>query len=242
MIDPRDMTDDDVPARRWSLSRIRGRATHFWGEPLETLTGGADVALFAIVVGVLSLAFCRFPHSIATTGLDDSWAQVLSYAAANGWQAGEDYLFSYGPWGWVVLPAYQAETFGARIILELILKLAVAIWVAREAFSLGGAVKPMLFLLLAGALLRDEGTLLMGIYLVGRRLAERPDLPVWRGACGLAFLAFVSHTKHVDFLFALGVLGVVTLDAWWRLGNRKRAAGLAAAYGLLWLVFWVAAG
>ena len=74
----------------------------------------------AAVAGLLfALSTFQLPQVVAGDELDFSWQQTLNYAFKHDWVAGRDYLFTFGPLGFVQNPTYDPELFSARVVWEL---------------------------------------------------------------------------------------------------------------------------
>ena len=84
-------------------------------------------------------AYCPFQSAMAirpipVLGLDSSWQQVITYAAASGWQWGRDIALTYGPLG------FTWNAFYLEPLLEQVLfvkKLFVAALVVGVVGMLG---------------------------------------------------------------------------------------------------------
>ena len=79
------------------------------------------------------IALLYFPHDVAAAQTDPSWAQSLGYFVKNRFQAGQDYVFTYGPLGYFATPMYDADLFWFKVAWELILKLLLVVLVLRPA-------------------------------------------------------------------------------------------------------------
>ncbi len=79
------------------------------------------------LVGLIGLSLLSFGGPPANISLDGSWTQALSYAINHGFQAGVDYIFTYGPLGYFSAnSAYDADLFYVFITWNIIVSLLLA--------------------------------------------------------------------------------------------------------------------
>ncbi|HEX5271161.1 MAG TPA: hypothetical protein VFW33_11760, partial [Gemmataceae bacterium] len=148
------------------------------------------------------------PSYVATRNLDESWAQAMAHFYQTGAQAGEDYVFPYGPLGYFVTGAYDPALFWQRYAWEVVVKLAAVVLVLRALAAvpswpvrlLGAAV------LFVFAPFHQDGVyqvaiLACGVLMAGAARQGRGWLVV-----ETAFLAALALTKFNAFLTAAYVV------------------------------------
>jgi hypothetical protein len=186
---------------------------------------------------VLWLGLLDFAGWVADQGLDPSWMRCLGYFLEHRFQAGVDYVFTYGPLGYFVCPAYYPGLFWWKYAWELAVKAALAAALLAPAAWLPGRVSRVAYvaLLLVGLPGTVDTVYLFGVVVVGLLplLAERR-----RGAAllvGGALLVALALTKFTFLLLAVAVW-LVWAVALWRDRPRRMAAclGFPLSLGALW--------
>lgn len=191
------------------------------------------VPLICRVLGVLSLWLALLDFNGANTSgslLDDSWAEGLGYLLKNHFQAGADYLFTYGPLGYFTTWAYDPDLYWYKFAWELGVKFAYALTLmallghfpSRLAKFLGWAG----FLLAAELIFTIPDTSYLFFLAALAVLLVRSGIDFRQPAtmAALALIALVALTKFTCFLYALAALSALT----W--------LGLATRQG--WKAFW----
>src|SRR5262249_44933826 len=79
-------------------------------------------AVFFLAGTVIWVLLLYFPTSIAVSEVDPSWGQSLGHFLKHHFQAGQQYVFTYGPLGYFSTPMYDADLFWLKVAWELILK------------------------------------------------------------------------------------------------------------------------
>lgn len=227
---------------RWLPGYVRWYLLGLWGEKGRTVTGGVWPALFILLCVVFWFAWMSPPTTVAARELDTSWQQVLTHAASRGWQVGEDYLFTYGPWAWITMPTYQREVFDARIIGDALLKLCAAVFFLRFGLMLPGRAQRLLFLVLGLCLLKDDTLLMVLGLVICLGLCRQPLLPPWRAAIGLGTLCLISQIKFTFFVYAAAAVITAAISLRIGTGSWRRGGWLVGGFGVLWLLWWILAG
>jgi hypothetical protein len=75
---------------------------------------------------VAFLHLLRFPTEIHGAGLDPSWQQCLGYFLTHRFQAGVDYVWTYGPLGYFATQSYNADLFWWKYAWEVLVNLVLA--------------------------------------------------------------------------------------------------------------------
>jgi hypothetical protein len=208
----------------------------------EWLRSHKTVWLRALLFLLLWLTLLDFPRQINVRAIDPSWIRCLGHFLAKRYQCGVDYVWTFGPLGYLVNHLYDVDHFWWKYAWELSIKFVFA-WLlmrwgsllrrrsTRTAFfilaplSLSGAVDALyLFcLVLLGLLpLRDENWRTPG------RLTVTAVL-----------LAVLSLTKFTFLMISTAVWAIVVLAP--GLGWRCRAV-MASGYPLGWAVVWLLLG
>jgi hypothetical protein len=193
--------------------------------------------------GVLWISLLDFPTLVAADDLDPSWARALGYCLTQRWQAGSDYLFTYGPLGYFTTPVYDPDLYWWRYLWEVGIKLLLAGLFLRLLLGLprwwlrAGFYVLILFLFPRR---NDLPHIFLIVSLVAVvLLTENPGRCLLAGCAGvLAILALTKFTFCLLGGFALGCL----LVALGRQGRWQAVLGTAALYGLSVVALWVVLG
>jgi hypothetical protein len=204
-----------------------------------------------LAAGLLMLVFVTFPPAPPPTELeayeaDPSLSAILNYAHEHGLQFGTEFVYTYGPLGYLIFPYFYPQSQVLRMAVDVGLCFAVAVGVCLVAWRLGKAWR---WLLLAGFawtaanlelradLVLNTGLLCWGLLCFvgsGRRLAL--SLAVFAGLAVFAALAKIS------FLFlAGGSVVAVALDLALR-DRRRLGAGLVLGCGAAFSAGWLLCG
>ncbi len=184
-------------------------------------------------------ALMEFPSHVAGPQLDSSWAQSLAHFCKHRFQAGQNYIFTYGPLGYFITPNYDADLFWFKIAWEIVLKLALSIGVLRATrHTLPFLPRLILCLLVALALSHNpDGSYVFFLFVLAVGIT-RATAPSWKwlviGMVLLATIALVKFTLLVEALVLVAlvsgrllchkprslallapVLFVASLIAWW---------------------------
>ena len=197
----------------------------------------------AAAVAAVLLTFLTWHVSslVAQAGLDPSWRVALHLAQLRGVPYGPDFVWTYGPLGFLAFPlAVSGGTLAAAVAFVLVTQAALAYVLVRRAGLLFGGL-----LGLAGAyvalmlpILQADFVSLLVAALALWALAE-PGAPVAR-ALPLAGGVLAGVALLVKTNMGLAALAVV-LVACAATGLRRAAAAAGAAAGTL-VVLWLALG
>lgn len=175
-------------------------------------------------------------------GLDPSWQLVLSDAWRQGRQFGREIIFTWGPWGFLVMPYVLPEVVQLKVAFELVSKLVLAAGVVSLAAGLD-IIRRVLFLLAVitlGPLFLDSLLSFLAVAIVVRWLIA-PEARTWQVAAACGALAFLSLVKFTNLAFAVGGVAVAAAVCV-AISRRRRAGAIAAGFGLAVMVLWIAAG
>jgi hypothetical protein len=178
--------------------------------------------------------------------LDDSWMLGLHHAFARQFQVGVDWVFTYGPLGFLDATVYHPDTYGP--LLAAWLFVAAALWYACEAAAsnlLGGrGAARLAWMLLLAALMAQPGNgyslalvatpaVLLFVYFHADRRATSARVVVLTITAALAALSKTSH------LISSGlVVGVISVDQL----LRRRIPLIALLFAAALLAFYLMAG
>jgi hypothetical protein len=104
-----------------------------------------------LIFVVLFLSFLTFPVS-RMINIDSSWAMVLSFAVKQNWQAGVDYIFTYGPLGYFSLKnllVYNADLFYETVLWLIVFNGLFSIAFLVRWYQLHDWIEKSLFLFLS---------------------------------------------------------------------------------------------
>jgi hypothetical protein len=203
------------------------------------------LAIFAFL-SLIWAALLDFPGDIAADGLDYSYSQGLGYFFKNSYQAGEDYIFTYGPLGYFLHRTYDPDLFYHKLMWEGFVKLIFAIVVINTGSCLRCLTVRLAFygtlLALVMPALQMPDALYMfvisscGVLLIGRHQRSRVST-LWL----IAILVVLSMVKFTFLL--LSVCVITTFTGLLLTKSPRRRAGLPPViYGVLFVALWLALG
>ncbi len=203
--------------------------------------------ILVLIIALLFLIYCLLtilPWSPTGFGyhLDESWASAVHVAFANQIQFGKDFVYTYGPYGFLRVDRYFPETYPYAVGLRLLI--AIAVWVGFG--QLGGYclklrhgsvlfLIPLLgffpnFITSMDSLQFPLLALPLVLYFyVGKSLS--PGLFLTIITASLA-----SLTKHTYLMLAIVVISLITID---ELGKLKRIPRIAPIYLVFLWLFWL---
>lgn len=176
-------------------------------------------------------------------GLDPSWRHALPWFATNGRQAGIDYIYTYGPLGWIEQGAFSESLYWTRVVVWFVaVRAAVAAVLMQLAKRTGGILDGTLFVLAVFLLpLPSDAHAFMAMAAIGVALLARTH-PLFPGAAaGFAILAAHAAIKFTYFVPSVAIGLLVCVDFWRR---RSLRSGLTAAgvFALAFAAVWLANG
>ena len=206
--------------------------------------------LILLATGLLFLGFCLLtilPWKIARYGfdLDKSWAIALHVAFVNKFQFGTDFVYTYGPYGFIQVSIYHPETYAYLLAFRFLI--AVAVWAglfklwryctARRNTS-AILLVPLLLFFPNKAIWMEYFQFvvimlpLVLYFYVSKRLSPALVLTI-------ATLALASLVKHTYLLLGIFFIVLITIDELFKL---KRTPQIAILYGIFVGIFWMFAG
>lgn len=189
------------------------------------------------------LALLCFPVEVAGPKLDPSWAQSLAYFLKHRFQAGQQYIFTYGPLGYFATPMYDSDLFWVKIAWEILLKFILVFVLLRLTRHTLSFIPRLLFCLLAAVFLfyNPDGSYAFFLFLVGASLASANEFSRGRLLAGTFLLATIALVK---FTLLVEALLMVALVAGRLLCQRPRARALLppAFFGTFLVSWWLVLG
>jgi hypothetical protein len=215
------------PISAWWASVQRGK----W-------TRAAILALFLVAGLAMWFRFMAMPDSVAGPGdLDGSWGHAYGYFLKNDLQAGQDYIFTYGPLGYFYTTNYDPDLFWYKYAWELVVRLVFVAAILWFTGHLPGLPAKLVFCFLAFVFVQMTEfffpLLLLGVIAV---VEER--IPVAYLVAVSLFLAVFGLVKFTYFIYCLSVVCLIAVGL---VGNKRHWAALcppavfANAFCLIWL-------
>lgn len=205
----------------------------------KTKPTAADHIARGVFFVLLFLAIFTYPQMPAAQ-LDASWRMVLSQALVDGWQFGQDIVFTYGPLGFLMGNTYSGVAFWPFILWQAATSLAFALIIYRQGMRLTGYSRGLYWgiTILFGVGYTDALHMVC-IALIGFELIRDSGRPqrLWTYAT-LILLGVLGVAKFTNLLLA-GFIVVVaaSLDFWQR---RPAAAGrLLLGFFGTFLATWI---
>jgi hypothetical protein len=205
------------------------------------------------VVALVWLSTIYFGAPTAGNGLDGSWVQSLAYAFKHHFQAGVDYLFTFGPLGYIyhAHSRYDADLFYTFIAWHIITGLFFAVIFVTYTQKIEGKIDKFIYLFLVVVVISsfpDDPRYFLGIIasviLIISPLPvfmKRPPLYTVFVALVLLFLAVISLTKFTHFILA-GVAILSMTVAMWHSYSRKLALIIPIVFTIFFLCVWLISG
>jgi hypothetical protein len=206
--------------------------------------------VIVLIIGLVLLGYCLLtilPWSPTGYGfdLDQSWSSALHVAFANKIQFGKDFIYTYGPYGFLQTNLYFPETYGYLFCFRLLI--AIAVWtglfrllrycLARQDKSVIFLIPilgffPNMFLSMDSFLFPIVMLPLVLYFYVSKQMSPALMLTI-------IVAALASLTKHTYLMLCIVFIILITID---ELGKLKRIPQVAPVYlAFIWL-FWIIAG
>ncbi len=197
-------------------------------------------ALLGLILGTSLL---ELPAGVAGAGLDLSWQVSLGYFLKHRFQAGTDYIFTFGPLGYFYTAAYERDLFWYRYLWGMCLTGLMVLALLRIMGHIHSRLLRVAFFATLLICLPERTDSLYPFFIV--LLAF---LPLLEDRLSLAYLlpcAFLlAVLSLIKFnLFILSVASVSLLAIYLLAAQRGRTAlGLVVAFLGFCLLTWIAAG
>jgi hypothetical protein len=221
------------------------------GEPEGTETAArarrdqlsrSAIVFLAVLVGVLEQVGRFMPAQRPRRHLDISWMMGLDLAREEGFKHGTDFVFTYGPWGFLASPtgidlASQVASGTMRMIAVGLLFAALADTL--RSWRLRVVVASALALLISNGG-QPDWTLMLAIMVWTLTCVSRGvRVPLWALALVAAVAAFLFQVKLTVGLITLVMVALLVIL------HRRRVTALAASTGsfaVAFVLLWVLAG
>ncbi len=215
----------------------------------QQLKNTIQVGIILILFILLFLSFLSFPTP-KVVNLDTSWQQVLAYAFKHHWQAGTDYIFTYGPLGYFSLknPSYNADLFYPTVVWWIFTSGFLSFIFLATASKLPHFRDQLVYLFLLAVIISEVSRFSDTLYflaMIGATLLllHPPQFLVsakryitWLGLT-LSVFALLSLTKFIFLLLAF--LCVTSLFiVFWQRYSPKMATATLGSFFLLFLGIW----
>lgn len=206
------------------------------------------IAIVSLIL--LWLSFLTFP-SPQIIDIDTSWQLVLAHAFHQHWQAGVDYIFTYGPLGYFSLkvPNYDANLFYVTVAWWLITSFLLAVVFLTRGHHLLNWLEQALYLGLLIVILPtisyfNDSWFLLGIACTTVLLLQPPPWlttpPRYFTALGIAWLTFVILSLTKFYLLIFIAICVVSLVIYfWQRYSILLATLVLLAFLLMFLGCWI---
>ena len=195
---------------------------------------------------LLAVSFISFYPAPPDNDVDSSLSGVLSYAHQHSIQFGSDFVFTYGPLGYLMFFYYTPYAAGLRMVVGVALCLVTATGLCLMAWRLRPVERWLLLILffwiapnvpMRADLVVYVGLLCWGLVCFlesGRRLAYSGWV--------FTLLAAFSALAKVSFLFvAIASVGLVACDVAVR-GRWRLALGMTGGFGTCFVLGWLGSG
>lgn len=206
---------------------------------LKWIITGAAVVLFALVR--------TLPWNVRTIPVpeDDSWDLALNYFAAHHAVSGVDYVFTFGPLGFIYNATYFPDTFTVKLIMQGLFCALTMIVLVMQGKRLFG--KPLWTILWVFGILAwygffaDVMFLSVSLLLINQHflLDDRKKPPSIESFI-LVFL--LALTAIVKFTFTVAALWVIAFIAADELFIKRSKPLLTASFALLIPALWLLSG
>jgi len=206
------------------------------------------------IVALVWLSMLYFGAHTATDSLDQSWAQSLGYAFKHNFQAGIEYLFTYGPLGYFYNPyaSYDVDLFYQFVTWHIVFGLFLTLIFVGYAQKIDNKIDKFIYLFLVITIIsipisfdsRYFLAIIASMILVISPLpifTHRPYIHAILIGLVLIFLAIVSLTKFTLFILAIiAILCITTMI--WHTYSRKLAIVIPFTFTVFILTVWLIIG
>src|SRR5262249_20226392 len=198
---------------RWGLGRLRlsHPGNRKRAPRMNENNGKLDVwkgwqAMGSIMlIASIWLSLLDFPRYAPGPNSDHSWIASYGYFLKNHFQAGTDYVFTYGPLGFLLQPMYDADLFWHKFAWEMVVKLLFALSLLELGKALRGAAARwaacLTLAVFAGPLARTFEALYLFITLVNLVFLADQQSRYRSSVCRVVLLAVLSLTKFTLLAF-----------------------------------------
>jgi hypothetical protein len=209
------------------------------------------VLSYSSAVLLVWLSTLYFGGPTATWLLDDSWTQALGYAFKHNFQAGVDFIFTFGPLGYLYcyFSGYDSELFYVFVAWQLVMGLFVALILVALTRIIDGTRDKVIYLSLLIVVISSfpHDSIYFLAIIASVILAINPPsfikksmaLHVTFVCVELFFLALICMTKFTHFVMASAGVFALTIVTW-HTNSRKAAIPIPMIFAAFILLIWVA--
>jgi len=179
----------------------------------------------------------------ATAGLDPSWIAALHLAQVKGIDFGSDFVWTYGPLGYLAFPvAVTGQTLAEAFVFVLLAQVAVCYLLLRcAARALIAPVAVVVVYLVAALPLAHADLLFVIVFLYALWVLEEPgtQLAHWFPVAGGVLAGAAALTKTNT---GAAAVGIAVVAAWAVSPAGRRWLAVVPSILLTFAVLWVATG
>lgn len=200
---------------------------------------GQELALQAFVAFVLMLSLTSPATVVPTTSIDAGFCGGLNELYLRGARAGVDWIYTWGPWGWLQGVAYDERLWFARwLVGDCVIKGACAVLLVRAAWRLSALERALALGALFVLDVPGDAAIYLAAFAAFDLALDRPE----RGARVFGAGAFVLLLGLVKFTYLLlaAPLCAVLLFARARAASRRAAGITALLFALALAAGWMA--
>lgn len=211
------------------------------------------VLCYSSAVLLVWLSTIYFGGPTATWALDDSWTQALGYAFKHNFQAGVDFIFTFGPLGYLYcyFSGYDSELFYLFVAWQLFMSIFLALILVAFTRNISGIRDKVIYLFLMIVVVSSfpHDAIYFLAIIASVILAINPPSFIEKNEARrvafigleLLFLAFACMTKFTHFVMAsAGVLALTAVT--WRENSRKSAVLIPPTFAAFISFVWFASG
>ncbi|MBI5362607.1 MAG: hypothetical protein HZA53_05465, partial [Planctomycetes bacterium] len=201
---------------------------------------GQDLALQALVAFVLALSSTSPATVVPTTGIDSGFCGGLNELYLRGARAGVDWIYTWGPWGWLQGVAFDDRLWIARFLVgDVLLKSVCAILLVRAAWRLPALERALALGALFVLDVPGDAAIYLAAFAAFDLALDRPERGVRVFGAG-AFVLLLGLVKFTYLLLAAPLCAVLLFARARAVG--RRAAGITALLlALVLAAAWIGA-
>jgi hypothetical protein len=197
--------------------------------------------VLVLTAAVFWAALLWFPEPIIGRELDQGWALALGHFLKLKRQAGVDYVWTYGPLGYLAVPAFVPGLFGLKYAWAIAFAGVASVILVRTMRLISRVAWPIWIFLVLALLPRSETLLVLVPTLAALWHVIRPR---WRGfglALTAVLLATLALVKLTLTILALGLIAILVASMP-RHQRRVGSAVLVGSFLTVFLALWLDAG
>lgn len=211
---------------RWDA--LRGNAT------------GQEFALQLLVIVVFAASLTSPATAVPTTAIDAGFCAALNELHLRGARAGVEWIYTWGPWGWLQGVAFDERMWFARwLVGDVLVKFVCAIVLVRAAWRLPTLERALAITALFVLDVPGDAVLYLAAFAAFDLALDRPE----RGARVLgagAFVLLLGTVKFTFLLLSVPLVGVLLL-ARAKAASVRRSLATAVGLALVLAAAWIGA-